>query len=66
MTLLKCQVEYISWGSYIQLLKDRIVFKNNQSQFIGNTFNNINNAIVIREKSFKKKIPGSTGVLMGI
>jgi hypothetical protein len=52
--------------SSVRLTKDRVVFEDSQNQFIGNTFNNISNAIVIKEKSFSNPILGSTGILMEI
>jgi len=50
-------------GDNIQLSKDKIIFKNSQNQFISNTFSNINNAIVIKEKSFTGPIFGNCGIL---
>lgn len=53
-------------GDTIQLSKDKILFKNNQNQFINNTFSNIDSAILIKEESFNDLIPGKVGILMRI
>jgi hypothetical protein len=53
-------------GDVIQLSKNAIIFRNSQNMFIDNTFTNIPNAFVIKEKTFTKQHQGSIGVLMTI
>lgn len=53
-------------GDIIQLSKNAIIFRNSQNMFINNTFRNIPNAFVIKEKSFTKQFRGPIGVLMTI
>lgn len=53
-------------GDVIELSKKQIKFRNSQNMFINNTFNGINNAVVIKEKSFGKSITGNCGILVEV
>ncbi len=53
-------------GDIIQLLKDRIVFRNSRNMLVNNNFYRMDHAIIIKEKSFNALISGKKGILMQI